>query len=132
MREICLLIRLGEWANYFKVGTVNKAYRAIDNYTAVRLRRCLRSKHKVRRLKGRDLSTLAPLWRRMREACLSGSMSGMLRRSHRRPTKASPDERGGKQICSSLKPLRHISTVPFSTGSLALAREPTSSLALSD
>jgi len=39
--------KLKGWANYFRLGTVQKAYRLVDNHERYRLRRWLKAKYKV-------------------------------------------------------------------------------------
>ena len=41
-----------EWATCFQVDTVSRVYRALDNYTAARFRRRLRTKRKFGRHRG--------------------------------------------------------------------------------
>ena len=42
-----LNLRLAGWANYFQLGQVSPAYRAVDRHVCYRLREWLRAKHKV-------------------------------------------------------------------------------------
>ena len=41
--------RLAGWANYFQLGSVGKAYYAVDRHTTYRLRKWLQRKHKLGR-----------------------------------------------------------------------------------
>jgi RNA-directed DNA polymerase len=62
---------LSGWANYFRLGSVSRAYRTVDNHVSHRLRMWLNAKHKVHCI-GKKRFTDAATLKRLGVFCLQG------------------------------------------------------------
>jgi len=112
--------KLRGWANYFSLGPVSRAYRAVDRHTRDRLRRWLCTKHKVQGPGGQTFPA-EHLYERLgllRLEALTGNLPWAKAKKTpvRKPDAENPHVRfdeWGVETERRLSPPRHSSTLQF-------------------